>query len=341
MRFFVRIPVSNRVASVPAIVEAAELADSLGFHGVSVHDRLISSGAWISCGARDADGEGDDRDVYEPLVTLAFVAAKTRNVRLLTSVLLLPLREVILLAKQVAVLDVLSGGRVMLGIGVGSQPRTDTSVRRGPIDASARSANVTKEYATLGVPSGRGRLADESIAAMRAIWSEPRSSVTGSHVHFEDIEVFPKPVQPGGPPILVGGSSRAALRRAARFGDGWIPNLLGPAMYGELAGELVRMAEENGRRPPLRALNVFTCVARSDEAALEMFEPTMGRLFSTQDLVALNLVGAPSTIIARLREYESAGVEIVELKPIYRSVPELLAMMHLIASEITPAFDGR
>jgi len=339
MRFVVRIPVSNRVASVAAIAAAAGHAEELGFHGISVHDRLISSGAWIACGARDAQGDGDDRDVYEPLLTLAFVAALTKRVRLLTSVLLLPLREVILLAKQVAVLDALSGGRVMLGVGVGSAPKGRGA--KEPIDASARSANVSREYATLGIRAGRGRRSDESIAAMRAIWSEPRSSVTGSHVRFEDIEVFPKPVQPGGPPILVGGSSPAALRRAARFGDGWIPNLLGPAMYGELAGELVRMAEENGRRPPLRALNVFTCVARSDEAALEIFEPTMGRLFSTQDLVALNLVGAPSTIIARMREYESAGVEIVELKPIYRSIPELLAMMHLIASEITPAFDGR
>ena len=339
MRFVVRIPVSNRVASVAAIAAAAGHAEELGFHGISVHDRLISSGAWIACGARDAQGDGDDRDVYEPLLTLAFVAALTKRVRLLTSVLLLPLREVILLAKQVAVLDALSGGRVMLGVGVGSAPKGRGA--KEPIDASARSANVSREYATLGIHAGRGRRSDESIAAMRAIWSSPRSTFAGTNVRFEDIEVFPKPAQSGGPPILVGGSSDAALRRVARLGDGWIPNLLRPAQYRDRVATQRRLCDETGRPPSVHALNVFTCVARSDGEALAAFEPTMGSVFASSDLLALNLVGSAATVVARLREYEDAGVDLVEMKPIYRSVPELLAMMELIAREVMPAFDAR
>jgi probable F420-dependent oxidoreductase len=337
MRFAVRVPVSNRVASPTAMVEAAQLAERLGFHAISVHDRLISSGAWISCGARDAVGDGDDRDMYESIATLSFIAAATSRVRLLTSVILLPLREPILLAKQVAVLDVLSGGRVILGVGVGGQPKRAASRGRGTID-TARGLSVSKEFATLGTPPDRGLMADEHIAAMRTIWTSERATFAGAHVRFEDIEVFPKPVQRGGPPILVGGGSKAALRRAARLGDGWIPNLLRPADYREGVATLERLADEAGRRPSLHALNVFTCVARSDTEALAIFEPTMGPLFAGPELLALNLVGSPSTVVARLREYETAGVELVEMKPIYRSVPELHRMMDVIAAEIMPAF---
>lgn len=337
LRFVVRVPVSNRVASPAAMVKAAQLADELGFYGISAHDRLLSGSGWIACGARDASGPGDDRDVYEPLVALSYLAAKTSRVRLLTSVLLLPLREVILLAKQLAVLDALSGGRLIVGVGVGARPAT-AATGRGAAIARARGASAPKERAALRVPPRRGRMADEMIGAMRAIWSSPRSSYAGDLVRFEDIQVFPKPVQPEGPPILIGGVSDAALRRVARLGDGWIPNLLRPEEYRDRTAEIERLATAAGRRPSIRALNAFTCVASTDAEALEVFSGTMGGLFSERDLLELNLVGSASTVVERLKRYEEAGVGMVEMKPIYRSVPDLLRMMELVAREIMPAF---
>lgn len=337
MRFVVRVPVSNRVASVRSLVEAARLADEIGFYGISVHDRLIFDGRWIACGARDAAGDGDDRDVYEAMVTLAFLAANTTNVRLLTAVMLLPLREPILLAKQVAVLDVLSRGRVILGVGVGGQTAAKPRASE-VIDSRVRSANVSKEYVALHVVPDRGVFADEAIAALRAIWTQQRASFAGRHVRFEEIELFPKPVQEGGPPILVGGTSTAAMRRVARQGDGWLPNLLSPESYRSRVEELERLCVREGRHLAIHGLNIFTCIADTDEAAMEIFRPTMGKLFAENDLVAMNLVGSPGSVVARLKEYEAAGVDLVELKPIYRSVPELHAMMRTISREVMPAF---
>ena len=337
IRFIVRVPVSNRVASPHALVEAAVLADELGFYGISVHDRLIFDGRWVACGARDAVGDGDDRDVYEALVTLSFLAARTQRVRLLTAVLLLPLREPILLAKQVSVLDVLSGGRMILGVGVGSQPPAKTQ-RAEVIDSRIRGANVSKEYATLDVPAARGAFADEAIDALRAIWTSAKATYHGRFVRFEEIDVFPKPVQQAGPPIIVGGGSLAALRRVARRGDGWLPNLLQPEQYRESIAQLGRLSAGAGRSPAIHGLNIFTCVASTDDAAMTIFRPTMAKLFSDKDLSEMNLVGSPASVVARLKDYEAAGVDLVELKPVYRSVPELLEMMRVIARDVAPAF---
>lgn len=335
MRFAIRIPTSNRVASRAAIIEVAQAAEEMGFYAVSVHDHLVFNGWWVACGSRQTEG-GDDRDMFEALTTLSFVAARTERVRLLTAILLLPIRELVLAAKQVACLDVLSEGRVLLGVGVGSARGASDS--RNEINLGAHASNSLKEYETFKVRGHRGRLVNEYLEAMREIWTKPSASYTGDFVQFQDIEVFPKPVQEGGPPILVGGASPAALRRAATYGAGWLPNALSPAVYAERKAEVQRIAAEGGR-PPLTefGLNIFTTIAESDAAALEVFEPTMGGFFGSDGLTSRNLVGAPDTVVPRLRQYAEAGVNMVEMKPIYREIPDLLRMMELVSREIMPA----
>jgi probable F420-dependent oxidoreductase len=144
----------------------------------------------------------------DPLQVLAFVGAHTSRMLLGTSVVVATQHPAVVLAKAVATLDVLSRGRVMLGVGMGWQ---------------------IEEYRAVNVPyEGRGRRLDETIDAMRACWAPNPASYAGATVSFERVRVDPKPVRAGGVPIVIGGSSAAAALRAGRRGDGWFPYVVGP-----------------------------------------------------------------------------------------------------------------
>lgn len=167
-------------------------------------------------------------DWLDPLVVLSFAAAATERIRVATGVLLLPEHSPVVVAKQAASLDVLSGGRLTLGVGVGWS---------------------REEFAALGVPwARRGQRTDEYMAAMRMLWREDVVSYTGEFVSFSEIQVNPKPVAEEGIPIVVGGNSDAALRRVARVGDGWYGfYLAGVAAVRERLHALDRFCREAGR----------------------------------------------------------------------------------------------
>ena len=148
--------------------------------------------------------------IADPLLHLAFAASITSRIKFGTAVMILPQRSPLYVAKEVASLDRLSGGRMMLGIGSGW---------------------LAEEFGALQLDwSKRGLMTDEAIQSMRALWRDNPSSFHGKHFNFGPVRSFPKPVQAGGVPILVGGHSPAAVRRAARFGDGFFPAV------GELGG---------------------------------------------------------------------------------------------------------
>ena len=160
------------------------------------------------------------------MVALTYVAAHTRTIRLGTGVLLLPQYQPLILAKELASLDVLSGGRLIVGIGVGS---------------------AEAEYEALGVPyHERGARADEYVAAMRAIWSEGTPSYHGRYVSFHDVVAYPHPVQQPAPPIVVGGRSLAALRRTIEQANGWY----GYAMNLDETAEMLAQLREAAQRYP-------------------------------------------------------------------------------------------
>jgi probable F420-dependent oxidoreductase len=165
-------------------------------------------------------------------VTLGAIAAVTSTIGLGTEVLVLPQRQPALVAKQVSTLDVLTGGRVRLGVGVGWQE---------------------SEYESLGVPfAERGRRIDEVIHLMRLYWSEPSVTFRGRFYQTEAMAMDPKPVQPGGPPIWLGGDSDAALRRVGRLGDGWLAMADSDETAATLQDKLAIIraaAEEVGRDP--------------------------------------------------------------------------------------------
>jgi probable F420-dependent oxidoreductase len=330
VKYAVALPQSSRVGDTAAIRDAAQAADELGFWAVSMHDHIVFDGNWLLCGAEDDEGKSDLRTVFEQLTTFAYVAGITSRVRLMTSALLLPVRETIVTAKQIATLDQLSGGRVVLGIGVGL-----SGTDRDPPHVELLSRNAAVELAALRVPvSHRGRLADEQLAAFERIWTQDSASYHGELVSFTGVEIFPKPVQPGGPPILVGGSSPAALRRVARGGYTWLPGHVTPEEVAEGLSALARLdaAQEDDLGQEC-AVDLFFNMNRTPGAANQ---GPLKKAFGDQ-LTVRNLVGTPDEIAGRCRRYRDAGVTVLEMKPVYRNVGEYIQMLETFMSEVAPA----
>jgi probable F420-dependent oxidoreductase len=174
--------------------------------------------------------------ILDPLVHLAFVAAATTRLRLGTGIIILPQRNPLVLAKQVATLDVLSKGRLILGIGAGY---------------------LEPEMTAIGVPlSERRARTDEYIDAMRVMWNEPAPRFAGRHVNFSGIDANPRPVQRGGPPVVVGGHTPAAYRRAVERGNGWYGFALDVEATTRSIEGLRRAADECDRPAGLGSLEI-------------------------------------------------------------------------------------
>lgn len=222
------IGIGARRPIIDAVAEAAEAAGFAtlwaGEHVVMV-DRSASTYPYSDDGQIAVPAEADWLD---PMIALSFAAAASREIRLATGILLLPEHNPVLLAKEAASLDALSGGRLVLGIGVGWS---------------------REEFDALGVPfQRRGRRADEYLRAMRTLWREDVASFEGEFVSFASVRVNPKPVHERRVPVVIGGNSDAALRRVARLGDGWYGfNLDGVDAVRERLKRLDELCRELGR----------------------------------------------------------------------------------------------
>jgi probable F420-dependent oxidoreductase len=247
------------IRAVAVAAEAAGLATLWWGEHVVLVDEPVSRYPYSADGRIAVPA---DADWLDPLVGLTFAAAVTRRIALATGVLLLPEHNPVLTAKQAATLDVLSGGRLRLGIGVGWS---------------------AEEFAALGVPfARRGRRTAEYVAAMRTLWSEPVASFRGEFTSFEAIRVNPKPVH-GQIPVIVGGNSDAALRRAASIGDGWYGFNLTTAEAAERTAALRERCGRGGRSPS--DLSVAVALTDGDPSVV----PDLARAGVTE----LVLVGAP------------------------------------------------
>lgn len=208
MRFGIHLPQYGRAASADAVARAARQAEELGFADVWVSDHL----------AVPADAPYPPAFLHEPLVTLTWAAASTATVGLGTSVLVLPYRRPVHLAKELASLDRFAGGRLVVGAAAGW---------------------LEGEFEALGVPfAGRGARTDDAIDALRACWGEQPVHHDGPLFRIRDVKVVPTPER--AVPIWVGGTSEPALRRAVERGDGWHGNFLGP---GDAAPLLRRLRD--------------------------------------------------------------------------------------------------
>jgi probable F420-dependent oxidoreductase len=334
--FGVRVPNSGPLASVENIVRAATEAEALGFDSIFVHDHVVWSSAMhrhhISSGAHEALLDDQTADFYESLTTIGYLAAVTRRVQIGVACLVMPTRNPIYAAKQLATLDHLSGGRLLAGVGLGSKATFESD-----------------EFEVFGVPfNKRGRITDEYIEAMKAIWEQPLASYEGEFVSFKDAEIFPKPVQKPGPPLWVGGWTDHAARRTGRLGDAWVPGWLSPAEMGRGAEVVRQTATEHGRDPEAITIAVekLTVIDRDRDAAMARAIPTVQTSSKTyerdvdqiQFALDRHIFGSVDDVKRRVAEFVENGVNHFELKLIYPTMDELTRQMELWAEEILPLY---
>jgi probable F420-dependent oxidoreductase len=178
------------------VVRIARLAEELGYESLWVGEHVVAPYPRVPPSPIDPE-----HPMLDPLVALSFIAAVTERVKIATGIVILPQRNPLVLAKQVASLDVLSHGRLLLGLGVGY---------------------LEPEFRAIGVPlEDRGQRSTEYLEAMQQLWNSPAPAYEGKYVRFSGVDAYPRPTQPPGPPIVIGGLSAAAYRRAVTFGNGW------------------------------------------------------------------------------------------------------------------------
>jgi probable F420-dependent oxidoreductase len=279
-------------ATKPAIDAIAERAEALGYDSLWTADHILLP-------QTEPEPFGQ---LLETLTTLSYIAANTRRIALGTSILVLPQREPILVAKQAATIDELSGGRLTLGIGVGW---------------------IEREFDYLGADFvARGDRADEYIAALRELWTAEEPRFAGDAVRFDEAIFSPRPRRRNGIPILVGGSSTRALRRAARFGDGWHALDASPKKIRDAAASLATLAPD---RPLEISLRIKTAVGRATRPAGTSHDPDHGAL-----------EGGPDAIAAAILSYRDAGVTHIVIDPDTDDLEQYLDDLERFAAEVRP-----
>ncbi len=316
-------------ATVDEVVGIARYAEALGYHSVWGNDHMTTQ--------RYVRAEYDTPpNFWEPLILYAYIAAETTTLRLGTGILVLPMRrDIVVTAKQLATLDQLSKGRLMLGVGVGAYREEFEALQP---DTSAH----------------RGQLLEESIQALQLLFSERSASWHGQHHHFEDVEMFPKPLQDP-LPLYFGGNNDNAVRRAATYGSGWLPAGMPAHQFASRIETLRQIAAEHGRDGTKIdvAPQLITCIGSTHEQALERFR----RSQMYRHLVSLkqstlkdqaeasfevnNLIGTPADLIEKIETLRAAGV--THLCGLYfaaDSVAELRDQMQQFAEAVMPQVTG-
>ena len=234
-----------------AVAQVAQAAEAQGYDSLWVLERqLLPAAVQIDAYGGASDGVLPEvyRSVLDPLETLAYVAAMTRRVRLGTSVLVAPFHGAVILARQIATLDLLSGGRAICGLGTGWS-RVEYAANDAPYEA-------------------RGARLGELIAAIRAIWSQEVVEFHGRFYHIEPCYIGPKPLQKPYPPLYLAGYADSALRRVARLADSWHPaRIRSWPWLEELIGKLRHFAGEAGRKPGEPSLSLHAFVYMQERSA--------------------------------------------------------------------------
>lgn len=276
---------------IQGVIDLAVGAEKLGFDSVWASEHVFN----VSY-VYDRIG---DKPYYEPLTVLTYVAAVTSTIGLGTSVLVLPYHNPIRLAKVAATLDVLSGGRVMLGVGVGV---------------------IEEELEAMGSPfAERGAISDEMIAVMKELWTKDDPSFLGKYHSFSGMKFTPKPVQKPHIPIIIGGTSKAAIRRAARSGTVWHPTALSPQALAEGMDYLKEQAVEVGRDPSEISVSISAAIG------------------NTHNHNRYSLGEDPEEILERSQKYQEMGLERLVVSPNTRDQTQLRPIMEMLAEVVIPA----
>jgi probable F420-dependent oxidoreductase len=316
MEIGLTIPTRGALATPDAIAAMARRAEELDFGNLSLSDHLVvprvigsrypysASGTWPGAASGDC---------YEQFTLLAWLAALTRKPRLITAVAVIPYRGAMHTAKIAATIDVLSGGRMVLGAGAGWMKEEFEAINTPPFEE-------------------RGRVTDEWLQAFKVLWTEDNPRFEGQHVSFANVIFEPKPVQKPHPPIWVGGESPPALRRTVRYGDAWFPIGNNPqhpldtvARFKAGVDRLHQVAEQNGRDP--KSIGLAFYAGWFDEAKpaarLESGERhimTGSAAEVAEDIAALGRLGVTDFVLNFQRD----------------TLEKSLASMQHFASEIRP-----
>ena len=283
----------------------AEMAEELGYDAIWVSEHIVFH-----------------VPTFDAVVTMAALAARTSRLRIGSAIVLLPLRPPAAVAKAVTTLDIIAKGRITLGVGVGGE--------------------YPKEFEVCGVPvHQRGGRTNEAIEVLRALWTQETASYRGKYFQFTEVSMRPKPIQPGGPPIIIGGRSDAALRRAARLGDGYMPYLFTPQQYAAALQKIHTHAGESGRTLERfqATLYQFIYVADTYEAA---FQQANRRLSTNYNQPFDRLVerycavGTPEACSARLQEYIDAGAQDIILVPTTSGAADFVQQAQRLARDVLP-----
>ncbi|HTG20718.1 MAG TPA: LLM class F420-dependent oxidoreductase [Reyranella sp.] len=286
MKFGFNAPTAGPLSATVSLTKLVTEGEAMGFDYATLSDHVIIPTDIEAKYPYSSTGEfpaGSRAERHEQLIEVTYVAAKTTRLRLVTSVMVVPHRPAVLTAKMLATIDVLSNGRLTLGIGAGW---------------------MKEEFEAIDAPdfAARGKVTDEYIKAFLELWTKDKPRFAGEHVRFDNILLEPKPVQKPHPPIWVGGESGPALRRTAKLGDAWYPIGTNPAnpldslarMKANMA-RLAKMTKEAGRDPKAVGL-AFRCTAFGEQIPAKAGDGER-RLFS----------GKPAEIAADIRALRDLG----------------------------------
>jgi probable F420-dependent oxidoreductase len=286
--------------------EFIDLCEALDVDSVWVSDRIVASTLSL-----------------ESMAVLAALAARTRRMKFGNSVLALPLRHPTVLAKEIATIDFLSGGRMLPAVGLGT--------------------NNAAEYEACGVSmKERAGRTDEAIALMRRLWTEDAVTHRGRYYQTTEVTIEPKPVQKPCPAIWIGGRTEPAFRRVGRLGDGWLTSFLAPEEVGRGIEAVRRYAAEAGRTVPEDHYGVIVtyCLAGSREDAMRLAGPYLLGRRTDVPVEAHTALGAIEDVAELLRAYIRHGATKFVLRP--ACPPEqTMAQFERAARELIPLFHQR
>ena len=308
-------PTAGPMSATDQMVRLVVEAEAMGFDYATFSDHVVIPTDISAKYPYSSTGEfpaGARAERHEQLIQMAFVAGKTSRLRLVSSVMVVPHRPAVLTAKMLSSIDVLSNGRLVLGIGAGW---------------------LKEEFEAIDAPdfAARGTVTDEYLLAFKELWTNPRPRFAGKHVRFDNILLDPKPVQKPHPPIWVGGESGPALRRTARLGDAWYPIGTNPAnpldslkRFSTQVARLRALVAKEGRKP--ESIGLALRVTVFGETAPATADDGEHRLFA----------GKPAAIAADIRALRDLGVGHLDFGFTGNSVDEMLGEMQRFRRDVLP-----
>ena len=314
MQYGLTLPGRGPLATADNLARLTRRGEELGYDMVLAGDHIVVPKDIDSIYPYTEDGTfpgAASGEYLEQLTLLAFLAGQTQRIRLVTSVIIVPHRNPLVAAKALATLDVLSKGRLTVGIGVGW---------------------MREEFEALGLPpfAERGAVTDEYVQAFKELWTSDNPTFTGKYCQFSNITFLPKPIQKPHPPIWVGGESRRAMRRTAQLADGWYPIGSNPQYpMGEpeqLAAGIERLAayaREAGRNP-----TAIDIIYRTHDYQLGSAMSTAGK--------RRPFTGSAAAIADDIRQYEAMGVKylVLDFARSSRTCDDMLQHMEAFATQV-------